>query len=78
MKVTLILTFLASLALSLALPQVGHGTINGPSGRFAMTRGWAQPPVDLQKPVIFLPEATPVHEEPQESRSVQTQRLLIA
>jgi len=32
MKVLLALTFLATLALSLALPQVGHGSVNGPSG----------------------------------------------
>ncbi|XP_041450236.1 uncharacterized protein LOC111075606 [Drosophila obscura] len=74
MKFALILTFLAALALALALPQVGHGSINGPSGRFAMTRDWASPPVDLRKPIVFLREATPIHEEPQESRSVQTRR----
>ncbi|XP_017019685.1 uncharacterized protein [Drosophila kikkawai] len=73
MKVILVLTFLACLALCLALPQVGHGSINGPSGRFPMTRNWAAPPVDLSKPIIFLPEATPIHEV-QESRSVQTRR----
>lgn len=38
-----------------------------------MTKNWAQPPVDLGKPIIFLPEATPIHEV-QESRSVQTRR----
>ncbi|KAH8254833.1 hypothetical protein KR032_012431 [Drosophila birchii] len=71
MKVILVLTFLAFFALSLARPQVGHGSINGPSGRFPMTRNWAAPPIDLSKPIIFLPEATPIHEV-QESRSVHT------
>ncbi|XP_002092427.3 uncharacterized protein LOC6531630 [Drosophila yakuba] len=70
MKVLLVLTFLATLALSLAFPQVGHGSVNGPSGRFPMTKNWAQPPVDLRKPIIFLPEATPIHEA-QESRPRQ-------
>ncbi|KAH8372571.1 hypothetical protein KR009_000112 [Drosophila setifemur] len=74
MKVIMVMTFLASLAMSLAMPQVGHGSVNGPSGRFPMTRNWAAPPVDLRKPIIFLPEATPIHEEPQESRSVLTKR----
>jgi len=32
MKLILALTFLATLALSLAFPQVGHGSVNGPSG----------------------------------------------
>ncbi|KAH8290197.1 hypothetical protein KR054_001010 [Drosophila jambulina] len=71
MKVILVLTFLACLALTLARPQVGHGSPNGPSGRFPMTKNWAAPPIDLSKPIIFLPEATPIHEI-QESRSVQT------
>ncbi|KAH8358028.1 hypothetical protein KR084_000043 [Drosophila pseudotakahashii] len=74
MKVILVLTFLASLvAISLAFPQVGHGSPSGPSGRFPMTKNWAQPPVDLRKPIIFLPEATPIHEA-QESRPGQTRR----
>ncbi|XP_033255637.1 uncharacterized protein LOC117195082 [Drosophila miranda] len=45
-------------------------SINGPSGCFAMTRDWALPPVDLQKPIGYLCHATPIHEEPQESRCV--------
>ncbi|XP_016972163.1 uncharacterized protein LOC108039621 [Drosophila rhopaloa] len=73
MKVILVLTFLSTLALSLALPQVGHGSPNGPSGRFPMTRNWASPPIDLSKPIIFLPEATPIHEA-QESRNGQIRR----
>nr|XP_016928316.1 uncharacterized protein LOC108008920 [Drosophila suzukii] len=73
MKLILILTFLATLALSLAFPQVGHGSVNGPSGRFPMTKNWAQPPVDLGKPIIFLREATPIHEA-QESRPGQIRR----
>ncbi|KAH8280422.1 hypothetical protein KR018_006990 [Drosophila ironensis] len=68
MKVIMVMTFLAGLTLSLGMPQVGHGSVNGPSGRFPMTRNWAAPPVDLRKPIIFLPEATPIHEV-QESRS---------
>ncbi|KAH8316644.1 hypothetical protein KR067_012355 [Drosophila pandora] len=71
MKVIMVMTFLASLSLALARPQVGHGSVNGPSGRFPMTKNWALPPVDLRKPIIFLPEATPIHEV-QESRAVHT------
>jgi len=38
-----------------------------------MTKNWAQPPVDLGKPIIFLREATPIHEA-QESRPGQIRR----
>ncbi|EDW10336.2 uncharacterized protein Dmoj_GI18586, partial [Drosophila mojavensis] len=34
--------------------------------RFAKTDNWAAPPVDLSLPIIFLPEATPIRETPQE------------
>lgn len=35
---------------------------------FAMTENLAAPPVDLSKPIVFLPLAIPINEEPQEPR----------
>ncbi|EDW85879.1 uncharacterized protein Dwil_GK22907 [Drosophila willistoni] len=63
--ISVFVIFVAAITLILAMPQ--HGSINGPSGRFAMTQNWASPPVDLSQPIVFLREATPIHEENQET-----------
>ncbi|TDG50616.1 hypothetical protein AWZ03_002920 [Drosophila navojoa] len=66
MKVINVVLVALILALASARPQFERGSIYAPSGRFAMTDNWAAPPVDLSLPVIFLPEATPIRETPQE------------
>uniref|UniRef100_A0A1I8PFW6 Secreted protein n=1 Tax=Stomoxys calcitrans TaxID=35570 RepID=A0A1I8PFW6_STOCA len=41
-------------------PQIEHGSVNGPSGRFQRTVDMAVPPTT--HPVV-VPEFTPVHED---------------
>ncbi|XP_034108497.1 uncharacterized protein LOC117570770 [Drosophila albomicans] len=76
MKVSIVIALIASfvLAFASARPQFERGSIFAPSGRFAMTQNWASPPVDLSKGVVFLPEATPITEPPQEPKLTPTSK----
>ncbi|KAH8372495.1 hypothetical protein KR093_011723 [Drosophila rubida] len=76
MKVTILLALIASciLAYTSARPQFEHGSIFAPSGRFAMTKNWAAPPVDLSQGVVLLREATPITEAPQEPKLTPTSK----
>ncbi|KAH8418621.1 hypothetical protein KR222_007067 [Zaprionus bogoriensis] len=76
MKVISILGLIASLAFALALPQLERGSPLAPSGMFAMTDNLAAPPVDLSQPVVFLPVAIPINEEPQEPRLTPRPRMV--
>nr|XP_014085677.1 uncharacterized protein LOC106614450 [Bactrocera oleae] len=52
--------------LSATRMQILHGAVLGHSDSFQRTQNWAAPPPDLSLPPIYLPEFTPISEEPQE------------
>ncbi|XP_037819393.1 uncharacterized protein LOC119608888 [Lucilia sericata] len=65
-KFLVIFLIVLVLGFSASLPQIEHGSLNGPSGRFERTKNQAAPPVDLSLPPIFLPESIPIHEDVKE------------
>ncbi|XP_011192395.1 uncharacterized protein LOC105218477 [Zeugodacus cucurbitae] len=52
--------------LSAVRMQILHGAVIWHSGNFQRTQHFAAPPPDLSLPPIYLPEYTPISEEPQE------------